>query len=65
MAFSAEHRTYNNTLHNNLYYIQTCAGKNPNREKYSAGNLGRIHGSCSAKPILRRLHDWKVFALIS
>ena len=57
MAFSAEHRAYNITLYNNR--------KNPNREKYSAGNLGRIHGSCSEKPILRRLHDWKVFALIS
>ena len=27
MAVSAEHRTYNNTLYNNLCYIQTCAGK--------------------------------------
>ena len=27
MAVSAEHRTYNNTLYNNLYYIQTCGGK--------------------------------------
>ena len=27
MAVSAEHRTYNNTLYNNLYYIQTCDGK--------------------------------------
>ena len=27
MAVSAVHRTYNNTLHNNLYYIQTCGGK--------------------------------------
>ena len=26
MAVSAEHRTYNNTLYNNLYYIQTCGG---------------------------------------
>ena len=84
--FSAEHRTYNNTLY--LYYIQTCGGKleqswatvyteycqnrgqkkpawkNPDREKNSAGNLGRIHGSCSEKPIQRRLHGWKVFALI-
>ena len=34
------------------------------RKKTSAGNLGRIHGSCSEKPILRRLHGWKVFALI-
>ena len=40
------------------------AGKNPGREKNSAGNLGRIHGSCSEKPILRRLHGWKDFALI-
>ena len=88
MAVSAEHRTYNNTLYNNPYYIQTCggksrkelsdslhrilseqrpekpAGKNPNRDKNSAGNLGRIHGSCSEEPILRRLHSWKVFALI-
>ena len=37
------------------------AGKNPSKEKNSAGNLGRIHGSCSEKPILRRLHGWKVF----
>ena len=34
------------------------------RKKNSAGNLGRIHGSCSEKPILRRLHDWKDFPLI-
>ena len=27
MAVSAEHRAYNNTLYNNLYYIQTFAGK--------------------------------------
>ena len=27
MAFSAEHRKYNNTLYNNFYYIQTCGGK--------------------------------------
>ena len=27
MAVSAEHRTYNNTLYNNLYYIQTWGGK--------------------------------------
>ena len=27
MAVSAEHCTYNNTLYNNLYYIQTCGGK--------------------------------------
>ena len=40
------------------------AGKNPSREKNLAGNLGRVHGSCSEKPILRRLHGWKVFALI-
>ena len=40
------------------------AGKNLSREKNSAGNLGRIHGSCSEKPILRRLHGWKDFALI-
>ena len=40
------------------------AGKNLSKEKNSAGNLGRIHGSCSEKPILRRLHGWKVFALI-
>ena len=26
MAVSAEHRAYNNTLYNNLYYIQTCGG---------------------------------------
>ena len=40
------------------------AGKNPNRGKNSAGNLSRTRGSCSEKPILRRLHGWKVFALI-
>ena len=40
------------------------AEKNPNREKNSAGNLGRIRGSCSEKHILWRLHGWKVFALI-
>ena len=38
--------------------------KNLSKEKNSAGNLGRIHGSCSEKPILRRLHGWKDFALI-
>ena len=27
LAVSAEHRTYNNALYNNLYYIQTCSGK--------------------------------------
>ena len=27
MAVSAEHRAYNNTLYNNLYYIQTYVGK--------------------------------------
>ena len=27
MAVAAQHRTYNNTLYNNLYYIQTCGGK--------------------------------------
>ena len=27
LAFSAEHRKYNNTLYNNFYYIQTCGGK--------------------------------------
>ena len=27
MAVSAEHRAYNNTLYNNLYYIQTFGGK--------------------------------------
>ena len=30
--------------------------------KNSAGNLGGIHGSCSEKPILWGLHDWKVSA---
>ena len=34
------------------------AGKNPNREKNSAGNLSRTRGSCCEKPILRRLHGW-------
>ena len=38
--------------------------KNLSKEKNSAGNLSRIHGSCSEKPILRRLHGWKDFALI-
>ena len=42
---------------------KTCR-KNPSREKNLAGNLGRIHDSCSEKPILRRLHGWKVFAHI-
>ena len=42
---------------------KTCR-KKPIREKNLAGNLGRINGSCSEKPILRRLHGWKVFALI-
>ena len=77
MAVSAEHRTYNNTLYNNLCYIQTCGGKtrielsdslhriqSEQRPENSAGNLGRIHGSCSEKPILGRLHGWKVFTLI-
>ena len=27
MAVPAEHRAYNITLYNNLYYIQTCGGK--------------------------------------
>ena len=27
MAVPAEYRTYNNTLYNNLYYIQTFGGK--------------------------------------
>ena len=43
---------------------KTCRKKNLTKEKNSAGNLGRIHGSCSEKPILRRLHGWKDFALI-
>ncbi|CAH3178788.1 unnamed protein product [Porites evermanni] len=34
------------------------------KEKNLAANLGRIHGSCSEKPILQRLHGWKDFALI-
>ena len=90
MAVSAEHRTYNNTLYNNLYYIQTWGGKTRTelsdslhrilseqrpeknlpektpigKTKNSAGNRGRIHGSCTEKPILRRLHGWKIFALV-
>ena len=43
---------------------KTCRKKTSVREKNSAGNLGRIHGSCSEKLILRRLHGWKDFALI-
>ena len=27
MAVPAEYRAYNNTLYNNLYYIQTCGEK--------------------------------------
>ena len=89
MAVSAEHLTYNNTLYNNLYYIQTCGGKTRTelsvslhntvriearknlpektpigKTKNSTGNLGRIHGSRTEKPILRRLHGWKIFALV-
>ena len=41
-------------------YCQNRSQKKPARKKpwwgkNSAGNLGRIHGSCSEKPILRRL----------
>ena len=34
------------------------------KTKNSAGNRSRIHGSCTEKPILRRLHGWKIFALV-
>ena len=49
-------------------YCQNRGQKNPPGKrpggKNSAGNLGRIHGSSSEKPILRRLHGWKVSAFI-
>ena len=37
---------------------KTCRKK---KKKNSAGNVGRIHGSCPEKPVLRRLHGWKDF----
>ena len=51
MAFSAEHRAYNITLYNNLYYIQTCAGKTPigknTRQEIWVGSMARAPKSPS------------------
>ena len=38
--------------------------KRSREKKNPAGTLGRIHCLCFEKPILQRLHGWKVFALI-
>ena len=84
MAVSAEHRTYNNTLYNNLCYIQTCGGKTRTELSDSLHGIlseQRPEKTCRRKPqegkktpqeiwvgfekpILGRLHGWKVFALI-
>ena len=50
-------------------YCQNGGQKKPAGKKYTSGEktrqeiLGSIHGSCSEKPTLRMLHDWKVTAL--
>ena len=80
LAVSAEHLTYNNTLYNIFYCIQIRGGKTRTElsdsllrilseqrpeKNLPEKNLSRIYGSCSEKPILRRLYGWKVFAFIN
>ena len=50
MAVSAEHRTYNNTLNNNLYYIQTCGGGKTRTELNDSLHRMRLEKTCRKKP---------------